>query len=383
MDTFAAVPFVDLAAQHASIADELDEAVRSALRRTDFILGEAVGLFEGEFASYCEVEHAIGTDNGISALELALRAYGIGPGDEVITQANTFIATALAISQAGATPALVDSDPATHSLDPAQLEAAIGKRTRAVMPVHLYGQPANMGPIVEIARRHGLVVIEDACQAHGARSDGHRAGSLGDAAAFSFYPSKNLGALGDGGMLVTNDPGVAETVRVLRDYGQQEKYHHVVRGFNRRLDTIQAAFLRVKLRHLDAWSEARRAHAEAYGRLLAGTGVELPVTAPGVEHVWHLYVIRAGDRDGLRAHLGKARISTGIHYPIPIHLQPAYADLGYGRGSFPVAEAAAAEMLSLPMYAELTDEAIERVVREIERFCDAESAGPAARAASA
>lgn len=269
------VPFVDLGAQRAAIADELDQAMRSVLDRTDFILGQDVVLFEEAFAAYCEAKYAVGVNSGTSALEMALRAYGIGPGDEVITVANTFIATVLAIAYTGAQPVLVDVDPRTFTLDPSQLASAITPQTKAIIPVHLYGQPADMDPIMEIARQHGLIVIEDACQAHGARYKGARVGSFGHAAAFSFYPGKNLGAYGDGGMVVTNDELTVETLQMLRNYGQSQKYRHELKGFNRRLDTLQAAVLRVKLAYLDGWNAARRAHAAQYSELLSAV-VETP-----------------------------------------------------------------------------------------------------------
>jgi dTDP-4-amino-4,6-dideoxygalactose transaminase len=362
------IPFVDLRAQYDSIAEEINQASMAVLGRTDYILGRDVELLEEEFVAYCNAAYAVGVDNGTSALELVLRAYGIGPGDEVITAANTFIATALAISCVGATPVLVDIDPQTYTIDPTLIEPAITDRTKAIIPVHLYGQPADMDPIMEIARRHGLVVIEDACQAHGARYKGRRAGSLGHAAAFSFYPAKNLGASGDGGMVVTSDQDVAESLRMLRNYGQSEKYHHVLRGYNRRLDTLQAAILRVKLKYLDAWNAARRAYAQAYARLLVDSEVVTPQEADYAESVWHLYVIRTANRVGLQAHLADRHIATGIHYPVPIHLQPAYHDLGYSPDSFPIAERYAAEILSLPMYAELTGDMIERVAEAINEF---------------
>jgi dTDP-4-amino-4,6-dideoxygalactose transaminase len=365
--TTPSVPFVDLAAQYAAISAEIDEAIARAVRSTAYILGRELSLFEEEFASYCEATCAVGVDSGTSALELALRAYAIGPGDEVITAANTFIATALAISYTGATPVLVDADPVTYTIDVARLELAITPRTRAIIPVHLYGHPADMDPIVELARRRGLVVIEDACQAHGARYKGKRVGSLGHAAAFSFYPGKNLGAYGDGGIVVTNDDRVADTLRLLRNYGQRQKYQHEVRGYNRRLDTLQAAVLRVKLRYLDAWNAARRAHARLYRRLLGPSGATLPQQAEYAESVWHLYVIQSADRGALRARLADQAIATGIHYPIPIHLQPAYRDLGYQRGAFPIAERLANRILSLPMYAEVTPDLIESVARAIRR----------------
>ena len=353
------VPFVDLAAQHAAIEADVDEAMRRVLRRTDYILGREVDAFEEEFAAYCESRYAVGLDSGTSALELALRAFEIGPGDEVITVANTFVATALAISYTGARPVLVDADPETANIDVSLIERAITPRTKAIVPVHLYGQPADMDAILSVAHRYDLVVIEDACQAHGARYKGARVGSLGDAAAFSFYPAKNLGAYGDGGAVTTNDERAADALRMLRNYGQREKYRHELRGFNRRLDTLQAAVLRVKLRHLDDWNAARQRHAELYTRRLAGSGVATPVVAEDARSVWHLYVVETDDRAGLKAHLDARGIATGIHYPIPIHLQPAYADLGYSKGDFPVAERQAERILSLPMYAELTAEMVE------------------------
>lgn len=362
------VPFVDLTAQYADIQHDVDEAIQRVLRKGDFILGQDVELFETEFATYCEAGHAVGVDSGTSALELILRAYAIGAGDEVITVANTFIASALAIVATGAKPVLVDVDPVTFNLDVAQLEAAITPRTRAVLPVHLYGQPAPMQPILATARRHGLVVVEDACQAHGARYQGRRAGALADAAAFSFYPAKNLGAYGDGGMVVTDDAQIAQTVRMLRNYGQRRKYYHETIGFNRRLDTLQAAVLRVKLRHLDAWNAARRSHARLYNTLLSGSGVDLPVEAEGVESVYHLYVIRSAQRDALQAHLAAQGIATGIHYPLPLHQQRAFSDLGYSQGDFPVTEQCAAHILSLPMYPELSRAMIEHTADAIREF---------------
>jgi dTDP-4-amino-4,6-dideoxygalactose transaminase len=359
------VPFVDLGAQQADLASDLESVLRGTFQRTDWILGRELELFEREFAAYCGVEHAVGTDSGLSALELIMRASGIGPGDEVITAANTFIATVLAISHAGASPVLVDIDPRTDNLDPAQLEQAITPRSRAVIPVHLYGHPAEMDAIRTIADRHGMLVFEDACQAHGARYRGRPAGSLGDAAAFSFYPAKNLGAFGDGGAVVTDNPELAELVRRLRDYGQRRKHEHVIKGFNRRLDTLQAALLRVKLRHLDAWNERRRQHAASYTELLEGTGVCTPRVADGVDPVWHLYVVRTGSRETLRSALADHSVQTGVHYPVPVHLQPAYADLHRPRGSFPVAELHAAEAVSLPMYPELSNEQIDHVATTI------------------
>jgi dTDP-4-amino-4,6-dideoxygalactose transaminase len=364
------LPFVDLAAQRAAIANEVNAAIRGCLERNDWILGNDVAAFEEEFATYCGTASAIGTDSGLSALELTLRALEIGSGDEVVTAANTFIATALAITAAGATPVLVDAEPATLNLDPALLQDAIGPRTKAVMPVHLYGQPADMDAITSIGDRNRLVVIEDACQAHGARYEGRRAGSLGQAGAFSFYPSKNLGAYGDGGAITTNDEELADRLQLLRNYGQRRKYVHDVQGFNRRLDTLQAAVLRVKLRRLDGWNDARRRCAELYTELLSEQDVVVPVHQPTVEHVWHLYVIRVRERDALQTFLGERGIETGIHYPVPIHLQPAFRHLGYARGDFPVAERMADEALSLPMFAELQDYQIHSVVAAINDFFD-------------
>jgi len=362
------VPFVDLAAQYRAIEGEISEAVSKVLREGDFILGREVSLFEEEFAAFCEAKWAVGVDSGTSALELALRAYEIGPGDEVITAANTFIASALAISHAGATPVLVDVDADTYTIDVAAIEKAITPRTKAIIPIHLYGHPADMDPILQLAQRHGLVVIEDACQAHGARYKGKRTGSLGHAAAFSFYPGKNLGAYGDGGAVVTSDAAVAKRLGMLRNYGQKEKYQHMFRGFNRRLDTLQAAVLRTKLKHLDEWNEARRQHAKSYSRLLAQSGLVVPRASALCESVWHLYVIRINQRDALKEHLATRGISVGIHYPIPIHLQPAYRDLGHQPGDFPVTEEYSRQILSLPMYAELTPDILRRVTETAGEF---------------
>jgi dTDP-4-amino-4,6-dideoxygalactose transaminase len=348
------VPFVDLEAQYQAIAPEVQRAINDVLQRTDYILGRAVDNFEREYAAYCEVEHAIGVSSGVAALELILRAYGIGPGDEVITVANTFIATALSISTVGATPVLVDADPHTYTIDVAQIEQAISPRTKALVPVHLYGQPADMDAVMQVAQKHGLIVVEDAAQAHGARYRGRRVGGLGHAAAFSFYPAKNLGAYGDGGMVVTNDGQLAETVRKFRNYGQRAKYYHELKGYNHRLDTLQAAVLGVKLPYMDAWNTVRRQNAGRYNELLADAPVILPREADYAEAVYHLYVVRVERREELQAYLRENSIATGIHYPVPVHLQEAYSDLGYQRGAFPVSERYADEILSLPMYAELT-----------------------------
>lgn len=368
------VPFVDLAAQHEVIGDDVDRAMLDVVKRSDFILGREVTLFEEEFAAYCGVSFAIGVDTGISALELSLRAMGVGPGDEVITAANSFIASASPISMVGARPILVDVDPQTYNLNPDLLETAITARTKAVIPVHLYGQPADLQPILDIAQCHGIRVLEDACQAHGALYRGRRAGSYGDAAAFSFYPAKNLGAYGDGGMVLTNDPDIAEKVRMLRNYGQREKYRHEVLAFNRRLDTIQAAVMRVKLRYLDAGNDSRYRHATLYSSLLAEVNVITPFESSQVRHVYHLYVVQVEKRAELQRHLTALGISTGIHYPTPIHLQPAYAHLGYRAGDFPVTEELAGKVLSLPMYPELRDEQIHYVAESVRSFVGASQA---------
>jgi dTDP-4-amino-4,6-dideoxygalactose transaminase len=369
------VPFVDLAAQYHTIAAEINEATSRVIREADFILGREVTLFEEEFAAFCEAKYAVGLDSGTSALELALRAYDIGPGDEVITAANTFIATALAISHAGAKPVLVDVDPLTHTIDVAGISRAITPHTKAILPVHLYGHPAHMDPIRQLAEKYGMVVIEDACQAHGARYRGKRTGSLGDAAAFSFYPGKNLGAYGDGGIVVTNDRDVANRLAMLRNYGQKEKYHHLFRGYNRRLDTLQAAILRVKLKYLEKWNAARRCNAKLYQDFLEGADVVTPTETREVESVWHLYVICSGHRDMLRERLVSNGISAGIHYPVPVHLQPAYKDLGYKQGDFPVTEGLASRILSLPMYAELTSEQVQITAETIREFTSANANG--------
>jgi len=370
-----AIKFVDLGRQMDPIRPELNRAIAEVLDRTDFILGETVRQFEEEFAQFCEVRFAVGVDSGTSALELALRALDIGPGDEVIVPTNSFIASASAVSFTGATPVLVDVDPATYNIDPLQIERHLTPRTKAIMPVHLYGQPANMDPIIALAKQHGLYVIEDACQAHGARYKGRRVGSFGHVAAFSFYPGKNLGSLGDAGAVVTDDPEVADRVRVMRNCGQREKYNHVYLSWNRRLDTLQAAVLRVKLRYLDEWNAQRRRWARAYGELLADSGVVLPVVASHCEPVFHLYVIQVEDRGRLISTLAANGVATGIHYPVPIHLQPAYASLGYRQGDFPIAERAAQRLLSLPMFPELRMEEIEMIAAVIRAFTAGQATG--------
>jgi dTDP-4-amino-4,6-dideoxygalactose transaminase len=353
------VPFVDLQAQYRTIAQEINAAIQGVLERSDYILGEEVRLFEEDFSKYIGTADAVGVGSGLDALELALRAYGIGPGDEVITAANTYIATVLAIIAAGARPVLVDMDLDTYNIDVAAMEAAISPRTRGIMPVHLYGQPADMEPILAIARKHNLVVIEDAAQAHGAMYAGRRAGAWGHAAAFSFYPGKNLGAYGDGGAITTNDATIAEKIRHLRNYGQRVKYEHVVAGTNSRLDTMQAAILRVKLRYLDQWNAARQDRAKTYSSLLGKRPFAVPKIAANRTHIFHLYVVQTEDRTQVQEFLGSKGIATGIHYPIPIHMQEACKDLGYRHGDFPVTESVAGRVLSLPMYPELTLEQCE------------------------
>jgi dTDP-4-amino-4,6-dideoxygalactose transaminase len=313
-------------------------------------------------------------NSGTSALHLALIAAGVGPGDEVITVPFTFVATAAAIVYTGATPVFVDIDPSTFNMDPALVEAAVTPRTKAIVPVHLYGQTADMGPILDVARRHGLLVIEDACQAHGAEYEGRRAGSLADMGCFSFYPGKNLGACGEGGAVTTNNEQFARKLRMLRDWGADRKYHHVLKGFNYRLDELQAAVLRVKLKYLEEWTEARRENATRYASLLAGSGTEVPEEAVQRRHVYHVYAIRTAGRDALQRLLEASGIRTGIHYPIPVHLQPAYSDLGYGLGDFPESERAAREVLSLPMFPELRE-------KEIETIAEAVVSAPAAATA--
>jgi dTDP-4-amino-4,6-dideoxygalactose transaminase len=353
------VPFLDLKAQYASIKDEVNEAIQEVLDSSAFAGGPFVEKFEKEWASYCGVPHAVGVGNGTEALWLVLLAMGIGQGDEVITVPNSFLATAEAISLAGATPVFVDIDQQTYTMDPALLEAAITPRTRAVVPVHIFGQTADMDPIIEIARQRSLFVLEDACQAHGAEYKGKRAGTIGDAGCFSFYPGKNLGAYGEAGAIVTSDRRLAETVRMLRDHGQRAKYFHSIVGCNARMDGIQGAVLSVKLRHLDEWNEARRKAARMYRTLLVHSeeGM-LPAEAEYARHIYHIFAIRIPERDRLLKDLERSGVHCGIHYPVPIHLQEAYAHLGLGRGSFPVAEQCAAEFLSLPMYAELDDKMI-------------------------
>lgn len=345
----AVVPFLDLRAPHVEMRAELQEAFTRVLDSGWFVQGREVAAFERQFAEYCEVDYCVGVGSGLDALHFILRAYGFGAGDEIIVPSNTYIATWLGVTYSGARPIPVEPDERTFNLDPARIEAAITSRTRAILPVHLYGQPADMDPINAIARKHGLKVIEDAAQAHGARYKGRRVGSLGDAAAFSFYPAKNLGALGDGGAVATNDPDIQDRVRLLGNYGSQTKYRHEIKGYNSRLDELQAAFLSAKLSRLDAWAEHRRVLAAAYLAELSGCGLGLPYVPEWADPVWHLFVVRSAGRDALRAGLEQRGLGTLIHYPIPPHLQPAYADLGLGEGSLPIAERIHSEVLSLPI----------------------------------
>lgn len=363
----APLPMVDLKAQYARIRADIDAAVLRVIASTQFIKGEECQRFEEEFAAYCGTQFACGVANGTDALTIALRAYGIGPGDEVVTVANTFIATGEAILLNGATPVFIDVDPVTYTLDPGQLERALTPRTKLIIPVHLYGHPADMGPILEIAGRHGLPVLEDAAQAHGAELDGRRVGSLGHAACFSFYPGKNLGAYGDAGAVVSNDGPFLEKVRRIANHGGgTNKYDNVELGTNSRLDTLQAAVLRIKLRHLDTWNAERRALAQAYTRALADLpGALLPRERPEARSAWHLYTIRVPDRDGLQKHLRDRDIATAIHYPRPIHLQPAMAAAGGKLGDLPVSEQLSREVLCLPLYPELPMEGVARVSAEV------------------
>jgi dTDP-4-amino-4,6-dideoxygalactose transaminase len=347
------VAFLDLKAQLATIREEVDRAIREVLDSGAFIGGPAVESFEEEFARYCNAGYCVAVNSGTDALRFALLALGVGPGDEVLTAANTFVATTEAISQTGAQPVLVDVSPQTYTIDPAQVEKKITKQTRAIIPVHLYGQPAEMDELSALAGRHGIHVLEDACQAHGAEYRGRRTGSLAAAGCFSFYPGKNLGAYGEGGAVTSNDSRIAERVRMLRDHGQSQKYVHVIEGYNGRLDSIQCAVLRVKLRRLDDWNQKRRERAELYNQLLHELPVTLPLEATDRKHVYHLYVIRVNNRDRVRSELTKHGIHTGLHYPIPLHRQHAYAEHAFAKESFPVTEDCAESIVSLPMYAEL------------------------------
>jgi dTDP-4-amino-4,6-dideoxygalactose transaminase len=359
------IPIVDLKRQYQSLKLEIDAAIARTLENTTFILGPDVAAFEQDFAAYSGAEQGIGVNSGTSALHLALLAAGVGPGDEVITVPFTFIATAASVRYTGARPMFVDIDPATFNINPALIEAAITPRTKAILPVHLFGQCADMGRILEIARRHNLVVIEDAAQAHGAEYKGRRAGSLAAMACFSFYPGKNLGAYGEGGMVTTSDPEYAAKIRKMRDWGASKRYYHDIAGFNYRLEGLQGAILRAKFPHLDRWTEARRCNAARYTEILAGSGVITPVEMPYAKHVFHCYVIRTVNRDRMVEQLTAAGIGVGVYYPVPIHLQEAYADLGYRRGQFPVSEELAGEVIALPVHPDLTEEEVDTVARAV------------------
>ena len=360
------VPFVDLKTQYLSIKSEIDPAIQDVLDCTAFAGGRFVANFENDFASFCNCKHSVATSSGTSAIWMALIALGVGPGDEVITSPNTFIATAEAISFCGATPVFVDIDSKTYNMNPQLIKNAITSKTKAVIPVHLYGQTADMDPIMEIAKEHGLYVIEDACQAHGAKYKNNCAGSIGDAGCFSFYPGKNLGAYGEAGAVVTNNGELAEKMKMFRDHGQNKKYYHSIIGWNSRMDGIQGAVLGVKLKHLAEWNEARRANAKLYDNLLADVDkVSTPVVADYSEHVYHIYAVRCQNRDALMSALAKEGVYCGIHYPVPLHLQKAYEFLGYPKNSFPVTEEFVTEQVSLPMFAELTEEQIEFVCDKI------------------
>ncbi len=361
------IPFVDLQAQYQKLKPEIDAALAEVLANSSFILGPQVAALENDFAAYCGAAHAAGVNSGTSALHLALLAAGVEPGDEVITTPMTFVATAAAICYIGAKPVFVDLDPKSYCIDPKNIEAAITNRTKVIMPVHLYGQPADMDPILEIAGRHGLSVIEDAAQAHGARYKGRRVGAIGKLGCFSFYPGKNLGAYGEGGIVITNDSEMVHTVKMLRDWGQEGKGNHVRLGYNYRLEGIQGAVVGVKLKHLEEWNRLRRAHAALYSELLADAACATPEVMDYAEHVFHVYAVRVQQREEVMQGLQQNDIACGVHYPKPVHLQPAFAYLGYHAGDFPHAEKAASEVLSLPMFPELTSEQIETVCSALKK----------------
>jgi dTDP-4-amino-4,6-dideoxygalactose transaminase len=362
------VPFMDLKLQYAAIKHEILPAIANVLESSQFVLGKEVGAFEEEFSAFSGTQYGVAVNTGTSALHLALLAAGIGPGDEVITVPCTFVATVAAVVYTGATPVFVDVDPITYTMDPTKIEAAITSNTKAILPVHLYGNPADMDPILEIARRHNLIVIEDSAQAHAAEYHGRRCGSIGDMGCFSFYPGKNLGAYGEGGLVTTNNPEFAKKIRMLRDWGAEKKYEHVLKGFNYRMEGIQGAVLRIKLKYLEQWTAARRAHASAYAKVLAESGLTLPTQTPGGKHVYHVYAVLTSQRREMIESLNAKGVQTGIHYPFPIHLLPAHADLGYKAGDFPISERVAAQELSLPMYPEMLDAHIEAVGQVIAEF---------------
>jgi dTDP-4-amino-4,6-dideoxygalactose transaminase len=359
------IPFVDLQSMHRDLEPEFLEVFSRVIQHSSFVLGPEVKQFERQFAAYVGTSHCVAVSNGTAALQLALVSLGVGQGHEVITVPHTFIATAEAITAAGARPVFVDIDPVSFTMDPTRLEAAITRSTRAIVPVHLYGQPADMDLILEIANRHGIPVVEDACQAHGAQYKGRGAGSLGAAGCFSFYPGKNLGACGEGGAVTTDDPELARRIEMWRDHGSAQKYVHQFPGLNMRMDGIQGGILSVKLKHLDRWNDQRRKAAALYAGALAGSDITLPAEMPYGRHVYHLYVIQTDDRDSLRQRLQEAGVESGLHYPIPLHLQQAYASLGYERGSFPVTEKLTSRILSLPMYPGISADAVARVAAEL------------------
>jgi dTDP-4-amino-4,6-dideoxygalactose transaminase len=362
------VPFVELQSQFRALEREVRAAIDRVLERSWYVLGEECAAFEREFADWAGTEHAVGLGSGTEAIHLALRAVGVGHGDQVITVANTCVPTISAIAASGATPVLVDAHPETLTLDPERLSSALTAKTRAIVPVHLYGHPCDMDPIMNFAATHDLAVVEDCAQAHGARYKGRTCGTLGHLAAFSFYPSKNLGAYGDAGAVTTNDPALDAALRKLRNYGEETRYHHVAPGFNSRLDELQAAILRVKLPYVEMWNGRRQALAARYAEGLAGLPIELPPQAEWAQSNHHLYPIRTSARDALQGLLRKRGVTTLMHYPVPVHLQPAYASLGYKSGDFPVAEASCATVLSLPLYPELDQEAQDEVVQGIHSF---------------
>ena len=368
------IPFLDLKAQYRQIKPEVDAAVARVIDSAQFVLGPEVTAFEERFASYCQVRHCLAVNSGTSALHLALLAAGIAPGDEVITVSMTFVATTAAILYSGATPVFVDVDPRSWTIDPGLIETAITPRTKAIVPVHLHGRMADMDSIMEIARRHNLIVIEDAAQAHGAEYKGKRAGSIGDIGCFSFYPGKNLGAYGEGGAVVCNDPTFARRISLLRDWGQETKYNHVLPGYNYRMDGIQGAILNVKLDYIESWTEARRSIASTYDGLLMGGQYQRPAPSPDSRHVFHVYAIAVDQRDDVQRALQAAGIGTGIHYPIPVHLQKAYAGLGRQPNDLPVTESLAKRFLSLPMYAELQPEHVSAVAHALKKACAFETA---------
>jgi len=368
------IPFLDLKVQYKQMKPEIDAAVMRVIEGTQFVLGPEVAAFEARFASYCSVKHCLAVSSGTSALHLALLAAGVGPGDEVITVSMTFVATTAAILYSGAKPVYVDVDPVTWTMDPGLIEAAITPRTKAILPVHLHGLMADMDPIMEIARRRNLVVIEDAAQAHGAEYKGRRAGSIGNLGCFSFYPGKNLGAYGEGGAVVSNNGEFAKRVSLLRDWGQESKYNHVAHGYNYRMDGIQGAVLNVKMDYIEAWTEARRSVASIYDHLLDKHRCERPAPPAHSRHVYHVYAVRLEQRDEAQRVLQAAGIGTGIHYPVPVHLQKAYVDLGYRAGDLPVTELLANQFLSLPIYAELRPAQVSEVVAELEKVFLVEAA---------